>query len=43
MTVTDNSGTRTHVYNYDAIYQLTDVNYPSSMSYRVFSAGLKNL
>jgi hypothetical protein len=33
MTVTDGSGVRKHVYSYDAIYQITDVNYPSSMSY----------
>ena len=33
MTVLDGSGTRTHVYSYDTIYQITDVNYPSSLSY----------
>ena len=31
--VTDSSGVRTHVYSYDNIYQITDVNYPSSMAY----------
>ena len=33
MMVTDNSGTRGHVYSYDAIYQITEVNYPASLSY----------
>jgi YD repeat-containing protein len=33
MTVTDGSGVRKHVYSYDALYQITDVNYPSSMAY----------
>jgi YD repeat-containing protein len=33
MQVTDSSGTRNHVYTYDNIYQLTDVNYPVGYDY----------
>jgi RHS repeat-associated protein len=33
MQVTDSSGTRNHVYSYDNIYQLTDVNYPVGYDY----------
>jgi YD repeat-containing protein len=33
MLVTDGSGTKTHVYGYDNIYQLTDVNYPAGYDY----------
>ncbi|MBM4027006.1 MAG: hypothetical protein FJ280_16625, partial [Planctomycetes bacterium] len=33
MAVTDNSGTRMHVYSYDKIYQITDVNYPAELAY----------
>jgi RHS repeat-associated protein len=33
MLVTDGSGTKTHVYGYDNIYQLTDVNYPPGYDY----------
>ena len=33
MMVTDSSGTRTHVYSYDDIYQITEVNYPAALSY----------
>ena len=29
MGVTDNSGSRQHVYSYDSIYQITEVNYPA--------------
>ena len=31
MMVTDSSGTRTHVYSYDDIYQLTAVDYPARL------------
>ena len=33
MMVTDSSGTRTHVYSYDDIYQLTAVDYPAGFDY----------
>ncbi len=33
MVVTDSGGTRTHVYSYDSIYQLTSVDYPAELSY----------
>jgi len=33
MSVTDSSGTKTHAYGYDNIYQLTDVNYPPGYEY----------
>jgi RHS repeat-associated protein len=33
MQVTDSGGTRNHVYSYDSIYQLTDVNYPVGYDY----------
>jgi hypothetical protein len=33
MTVTDSGGSRTHVYTYDNIYQLTEVDYPSGFDY----------
>jgi RHS repeat-associated protein len=33
MSVTDASGTKLHVYDYDKIYQLTDVNYPPGYDY----------
>jgi RHS repeat-associated protein len=33
MSVTDSGGTRNHVYSYDNIYQLTDVNYPVGYDY----------
>ena len=31
--VTDSSGTRTHVYSYDSIYQMTAEDYPAELSY----------
>jgi YD repeat-containing protein len=33
MAVTDSGGTRTHVYSYDNIYQITEVNYPTGFDY----------
>jgi len=33
MVVSDSSGSKTHLYEYDDIYQLTDVNYPSGYDY----------
>ena len=33
MAVTDNSGTRMHLYTYDNIYQVTEVNYPVGYDY----------
>ncbi len=33
MSVTDSSGTKIHVYDYDNIYQVTDVNYPEDLDY----------
>lgn len=33
MSVTDSGGTKMHVYSYDNIYQLTDVNYPVGYDY----------
>jgi len=33
MQVTDGGGVRNHEYTYDSIYQITDVNYPTSMAY----------
>ncbi len=33
MSVTDSSGTRIHLYDYDNIYQVTDVNYPEDFDY----------
>jgi len=33
MMVTDSGGTRTHVYTYDNIYQITEVDYPSGFDY----------
>jgi len=33
MSVIDGSGTKMHVYNYDKIYQLKDVNYPTGYDY----------
>ncbi len=33
MVVSDGSGSKTHVYSYDDIYQLTDVNYPTGYDY----------
>ncbi len=33
MTVTDGSGVRKHLYTYDDIYQITEVNYPRELSY----------
>ncbi len=31
--VTDSGGTRAHVYSYDDIYQITEVNYPAGFDY----------
>ncbi|MDI6451757.1 RHS repeat-associated core domain-containing protein [Anaerobaca lacustris] len=33
MSVTDSSGTKIHVYDYDNIYQVTDVDYPEDFDY----------
>ena len=33
MAVTDSNGTSTHVFGYDDIYQVTDVNYPEDFDY----------
>ena len=33
MAVTDSGGTRTHVYSYDNIYQITGVDYPTGFDY----------
>ena len=33
MAVTDSSGTRMHVYSYDDIYQITEVDYPEELEY----------
>ena len=33
MSVTDSSGTKIHVYDYDNIYQVTDVNDPEDFDY----------
>lgn len=33
MSVTDSSGTKIHMYDYDNIYQVTDVNYPEDFDY----------
>ena len=35
MAVTDSGGTKMHLYTYDKIYQVTEVNYPAGYEYLV--------